>query len=390
MNKIFFGGVCALALTMGISRFTYTPLLPVMQNETLLGIASGGWLATIHYFGYLFGVLTTLKTVTLRSRELFYFFGLLMSVLSTFAMALAENFLLWSVARFIAGFSGAAGIIVGAGLVMQWITENTNQKPQMGKFFAGAGIGIVISALGSMLFKFFNLTWDHQWIAYGIFAIFLFLMAWILRPKLTFTKKNNIDRLITPEKPTSSQLVEKPKGLYKLLFMYFSSGFAFVISATFTVSIVKLNPEIQHLGDFVWLLVGLASVPSVLIWDKVEAKFGMLSALCFAIAFHSISLFLNALSTNLFTLLVAAFLFGVSNLGIVSLTMTLAGRVSPKNPGKEMARLTVAFAIALIVGPSFAATLAEIQGTFKFSLLFSASMLAVGIFLLLLRENELG
>ena len=389
MNKIFFGGFCALALTMGISRFTYTPLLPVMQDETILGIASGGWLATIHYFGYLFGVLTTLKTLSLRSRELFYFFGLLMSVLSTFMMALAENFLLWSVARFIAGFCGAAGIIIGAGLVMQWLTDNTNQKPQMGKYFAGAGIGIVISALGSMLFKVLNFSWDHQWIAYGIIATFLFFLAWVLRPKLKHTKKTSINGSFTKRNQTSKKLAIKPKGLYKLLLMYFFSGFAFVISATFTVSIVKLSPEIQHLGDFVWLLVGLASVPSVIVWDKVESKFGMLFALCFAIAFHTASLFLNAFSSNFFVLLLAAFLFGVSNLGIVSLTMTLAGRESPNNPGKEMARLTVAFAIALIVGPSIAATLAEIQGTYQFSLILSASMLILGIFLLLSREKEL-
>ncbi len=389
MNKVFFGGVCALALTMGISRFTYTPLLPIMQSETLLGVASGGWLATIHYFGYLFGVLTTLKIVSLRSRELFYFFGLLMSVLSTFMMALAENFLLWSIARFIAGFSGSAGIIIGAGLVMQWITENTSQKPQMGKFFAGAGIGIVISALGSMLFTFFDFTWDYQWIAYGIIATFLFLLAWVFRPKFKQVKKITTNSINDQKKLISNQQVEKPKGLYKLLLMYFSSGFAFVISATFTVSIVKLNPEIQHLGDFVWLLVGLASVPSVLIWDKVESNFGMLNALCFAIAFHSISLFLNAFSSSFLILLIAAFLFGVSNLGIVSLTMTLAGRECPNNPGKEMARLTIAFAIALIIGPSIAASLAEIQGTYKFSLILSSLMLVIGIFLLLSRKKEL-
>lgn len=389
MNKVFFGGVCALALTMGISRFTYTPLLPIMQSETLLGVASGGWLATIHYFGYLFGVLTTLKIVSLRSRESFYFFGLLMSVLSTYMMALAENFLLWSIARFIAGFSGSAGIIIGAGLVMQWITENTNQKPQMGKYFAGAGIGIVISALGSMLFTFFDFTWDYQWIAYGIIATILFLLAWAFRPKFKQEKKITTNSIHAQKKLISNQQVEKSKGLYKLLLMYFSSGFAFVISATFTVSIVKLTPEIQHLGDFVWLLVGLASVPSVLIWDKVESNFGMLNALCFAIAFHSISLFLNAFSSSFLILLIAAFLFGVSNLGIVSLTMTLAGRECPNNPGKEMARLTIAFAIALIIGPAIAASLAEIQGTYKFSLILSSLMLVIGIFLLLSREKEL-
>tara|TARA_B100001093_G_C26606762_1_gene918393 strand:- start:745 stop:957 length:213 start_codon:yes stop_codon:yes gene_type:complete len=69
--------------------------------------------------------------------------------------------------------------------------------------------------------------------------------------------------------------------------------------------------------------------------------------------------------------------------------MTLAGRECPNNPGKEMARLTIAFAIALIIGPSIAASLAEIQGTYKFSLILSSLMLVIGIFLLLSREKEL-
>ena len=389
VKKVFFGGICSLVLTMGVSRFAYTPLLPVMQEETILGVASGGWLATVHYFGYLFGVLATLKTTTLKSREVFYFFGLLLSVISTFMMAIAENFILWSIARFFAGFCGAAGIIIGAGLVMQWITENTNKKAQMGKFFSGAGIGIIVSAVGSMLFNFFDLRWNFQWIAFGTIAIFLFLFSWVLRPKLLIKKQSNTNDSINEQNNKKNQLNKRPRGLYKLLLMYFFSGFAFVISATFTVAIVKLNPEIKSLGNLVWLFVGLASVPSVLIWDWVEANFGMLKALCFAMAFHSVSLFLNAFFSDFVILLVAAFLFGISNLGVVSLTMTLAGRESPSNPGKEMARLTIAFAVALVVGPSVAGTLAEAYGNYFYPLLLSASCLIIGIFLLLLREREI-
>ena len=31
---------------------------------------------------------------------------------------------------------------------MQWLAENTDKPVQMGKYFAGAGVGIVISLLG--------------------------------------------------------------------------------------------------------------------------------------------------------------------------------------------------------------------------------------------------
>lgn len=389
MIKIIVGGICALSLTMGISRFAYTPLLPIMQEQTSLGVASGGWLATIHYFGYFLGVLAALKTESLRSREIFYFTGLLLSVVSTFMMTIDESFLLWSLARFIAGFSGAAGIIIGAGLIMQWIMKNTNEKPQMGKFFAGAGVGIVISALGSILFNSLKFNWEEQWLAYGVIAVFLFFPAWFLRPTL-IVDNYNTDRDFTNNQSTNKQTSTVPKGLYELLAMYFFAGFAFVISATFTVAIVKLNPQNEYLGNFVWLLVGLASIPSAVIWDWVESKFGMLKALCFAISFHAVALILNAFSNNLIILFLAAFLFGISNLGVISLTMTLAGRKSPNNPGKEMARLTIAFAIALVVGPSVASSLAELQGSYFISLLLSSCMLILGIFLLLLRKRDLG
>ena len=67
--KVLSGGICTLVITMGVSRFAYTPLLPIMQEETFLGIASGGWLATIHYLGYLFGVFLTLKIQSLKCME---------------------------------------------------------------------------------------------------------------------------------------------------------------------------------------------------------------------------------------------------------------------------------------------------------------------------------
>src|ERR1700751_2636621 len=50
-------GLLALASAMGIGRFSLTPILPLMQHDTHLTLAVGGWLATANYAGYLAGAL---------------------------------------------------------------------------------------------------------------------------------------------------------------------------------------------------------------------------------------------------------------------------------------------------------------------------------------------
>ena len=48
-------GLAGLAVAMGIGRFAFTPLLPLMQRDAGLSLADGSWLATANYVGYLAG-----------------------------------------------------------------------------------------------------------------------------------------------------------------------------------------------------------------------------------------------------------------------------------------------------------------------------------------------
>ena len=50
--------LAALAVAMGIGRFAFTPLLPMMQADAGLTLAQGAWLASANYAGYLGGALT--------------------------------------------------------------------------------------------------------------------------------------------------------------------------------------------------------------------------------------------------------------------------------------------------------------------------------------------
>ncbi len=54
-NALF--GMLVLTLGMGIGRFLYTPLLPVMLAENLFTFPQLSWIASINYAGYLVGSL---------------------------------------------------------------------------------------------------------------------------------------------------------------------------------------------------------------------------------------------------------------------------------------------------------------------------------------------
>lgn len=50
--------MAALAVAMGIGRFAFTPILPMMQRDAGLSLTDGSWLASANYLGYFLGALS--------------------------------------------------------------------------------------------------------------------------------------------------------------------------------------------------------------------------------------------------------------------------------------------------------------------------------------------
>ncbi|MEO7338778.1 MAG: YbfB/YjiJ family MFS transporter, partial [Caldimonas sp.] len=56
-RAIALAGAVALAVAMGIGRFAFTPLLPMMLHDDVVDLHDASWLATANYLGYLIGAL---------------------------------------------------------------------------------------------------------------------------------------------------------------------------------------------------------------------------------------------------------------------------------------------------------------------------------------------
>lgn len=366
----------SLILTLGIARFAYTPLLPIMQSQTGLGDATGGWLATFNYIGYMCGALIAASISNLQIKDTLYRIGLLLALVTTAGMAFSENMWLWGIMRFLAGLSSAAGLLIGSGLILNWLIRH-NHRMELGIHFSGLGLGIVLSAIAVDLMAT-HLSWDQQWLALTAIGIMLFIPAWGWLPR----PDNN------PFTTSGVKMEDRPpqRGWIILLFSsYFCAGFGYVISATFLVVIVEAEPDLQGYGELAWLVVGMAAAPACFIWDRIARKTGELKALALAFALQIVGIILPTLfDANLSLVLFSAALYGGTFIGIVSLMLTMMGKFYPTKPAKPMGKLTLSYGVAQIAAPALAGNLAEISGTYNGSLYLASVIMGIGLILVLI------
>ena len=93
--KVLGAGIFSLILALGVARFSYTPLLPLMQQQAGLGLAEGGWLAAINYGGYLTGALVAASISDLVLKDRLFRIGMVVAVLTTLMMGLTTDFWVW-------------------------------------------------------------------------------------------------------------------------------------------------------------------------------------------------------------------------------------------------------------------------------------------------------
>lgn len=369
--QVFLGGMCALGLTLGMARFAYTPMLPVMQREAGLSIVLGGWLATTNYLGYISGAILAAWIESPQLRYRCYIWGLVLGAVSTAVMAVSTEPWVWIVSRYLGGLSGAAGMLLGSGLVLGWLMRK-GYRAELGGYFTGAGLSIVLTGVMALAFVPMQLTWDEQWLGYSAVGALLLVVALYFRPDPP------------PAATQVSQAASSVSGqwLWRMVGMYFLAGIGFGVSATYTVDMVVRAAGMGAQGPAAWILVGLFGSAGAIVWDRIGRRWGQIRAIMIALALQSLSVFLPAWSPSLWSTLTAAVLFGCTFSGVVATSLAVAGKLSPANPGKTMARLTLAYAVAQVVAPAATASVIATTGQDTWALLATGIVLLVGSSLL--------
>jgi predicted MFS family arabinose efflux permease len=373
--KVLGAGIFSLLLALGVARFAYTPLLPLMQQQAGLGVADAGWLAAINYGGYLSGALLASLISDLVLKDRLFRLGMLLAVASTALMGLTSEPWLWAVSRFVAGLSSAAAMLFGTGLILNWLIRH-NHRSELGIHFAGIGLGIAGCAAAVALMQQW-LDWRQQWFALTALGVLLAVPAlrWLPPPDTSGVTRSGEKLEDNP-----------PSPLFLRLFMaaYFCAGVGYVVSATFIVAIVDRLPGLAGSGTLVFLALGLAAAPACIVWDFVARRTGELNALILAALLQIVGILLP-LAGGLLPALAGAMLFGGTFIGMVSLVLTMAGRYYPTRPAKMMGKMTLSYGLAQILGPALTGWLAAGRaGDYAVGLYLAAAVMLAGSALLFL------
>ncbi len=364
---ILLGGIFGMIIVMGIGRFAFTPILPLMQRDLGMSNSVAGWLAGLNYIGYLVGaVLCSVIPRLIRSHYV-AISSLVLSIVTTAAMGLTESVFWWGTLRLISGIvSAMLFIIVSAEIGEALIRRGYGHW--VGAVYGGVGAGIALSGLTIPWLDHVG-QWDGAWIGMGVLAGILAVIGIVLTKGKIHAPKIDAHR-----KPSKKSMM----SLWPLVIAYFFEGLGYIVTATFIVAIVAMTPGLEAYAAYSWVAVGLAAVPSTVLWPLLSRRIGNKKALLAAYLLQASGILVSMHADSIIEVMYAAITFGGTFMGIVALTLA-EGNARMTYDGKRAAAiLTASFGIGQILGSIVAGLLADMKDGFALPLLLASICVMTG------------
>jgi predicted MFS family arabinose efflux permease len=370
------GGICSLMVAMGIGRFAYTPILPLMQADLRFSDAAAGWLASSNYAGYFAGALLTSVLPLKKHRILGLRSSLAVSIVTTGIMGLSHSYILMLLVRFLSGAASAFIFVLSSGMVLDKLAA-AGKTHYAGFFYSGVGLGILLSTLLIPgLNQFF--MWEGAWVGLSIFSGMLAVWAWAWI-------HDSPERPGPPrQKDRQAAISQRPprKGFPYLVLAYGLEGLGYIVTGTFIVSIAERTPGFGIDASLVWMVVGAGAIPSCIIWSAIANQWGYVKALVLSMILQSVGIALPVFWASPSGFITSALLFGATFMGITTLATTLARQMNLSNSSRMIGYLTASYAAGQMAGPAIAGWLSSHTQSFQFALLGAAVAVLVGGMLL--------
>ena len=345
LNPSAFRGTLGLALAMGMGRFFYTPVLPLMVAALHWGTAPGAWIATLNYVGYFIGSLVVARGWVEPTRVI-YRTSLIVSTLCLLAIPMSEDLLWQGSVRTLAG--------IASGLIFVCITQRipfvTRRPHDAGVVYGGVGFGILVSgaivlAAGSFV------DWRGLWLICAFVSAIFTAIAWT-RPMPGPGESESAEAGAASAQAAAT--VDSPRKRRAMAFLtagYFFQGFGYIIIGTYLVVLAK-----PVFGDTAaastWVVADIATAASPLIWSFVVARIGTHRGLALCYTLQVGGAVLAIFGTNPILLFISAALFGGTFIGAVMMTIAEGTRMGIS---AAAAKLTTWYSLGQIIGPALVA-----------------------------------
>jgi predicted MFS family arabinose efflux permease len=332
-------GFAALAVAMGIGRFAFTPVLPMMLQDGLLGISAGAWLASANYLGYLLGALSAMVWRVRPERAIHV--GLAAIGIATLAMGSTDSFAVWVALRLAAGLASAWVLIS----VSAWCLDTlaVYQRPFLNSLvFSGVGGGIAVAGLLCIALTYWQAGSKHAWIALGLLALTVSALIW------RFFVRPAADAAAMHSAPSAFRW---NADALRLVFCYGIFGFGYIIPATFLPVMAKSALQGSSAFGWSWPLFGAAAAASTLTVAALVRRWNNRHIWLVCHWVMALGIVLPVWSPQLLSIFAAALCVGGTFMVITLVALQEAKKVAGRDARVLIAAMTSAFAAGQIIGP---------------------------------------
>lgn len=394
---IALAGMVALAVAMGIGRFAFTPILPMMLRDGVVDLPAASWLASANYVGYLVGAVWCAAmpwlgprwswprwSGTARVRA-----GLAATALLTAAMSLPFP-ATWPFWRFAAGVASALVLVYTSGWCLARLAAH-GRSALGGLMFAGPGGGIVASGLLASALVSGGQHADVAWLVFGVLAAALSASIWpVLRDG--------------PAAPSAGLPGKAPGGgagpavqagpaceIACFALAYGLAGFGYIVTATFLPVIARAALPGSPALDLFWPIFGVGVIAGALLSTRLRVVGDLRLLLASAYAIQALGIGIGIVSPTELGFALGSLLLGLPFTTITFFAMQEARRLRPHSAASTIGLLTATYGIGQIVGPPMVSALLvrslNASAGFRLSLEVAALALLAGAGLYLLMRR---
>ena len=382
-------GMALLAVfgALGLARFSYTAILPSMQEALGLSNTQAGGLATANLVGYLLmGIVGGAIAARLGPRRVIAA-GLVLAALGMVMTGASSSYSPALVGRLLTGMGSAAANIPAHTMVALWFSR-ARRGIATGTASSGASVGLIV--VGALIPWIITTYGDSGWrMSWYVMAAATFVIAIgaivVLRDRPGYVPDGM--ESASSHGRVSWRKLYFSSSIWHLGAVYFCFGFAYMIYLTFFSKrlIADIGYTEQTAGTL-FMILGWASLPCGILWGWIADIIGRKAAMAIILLIQATAFALFALWTEPAGLLLSAVLYGLTAWGVPSImAVTCGDLVGPVMAPAAYGFLTVFHGLGQAAGPYVAGRMADALPSFTAAYLVASGVAflgAIGVMLL--------
>jgi sugar phosphate permease len=373
----------------GFGRMAYTLILPEMLEGLALNYTQSGLLGSGNFAGYLSSCIIGGMLASRYGSRKVISISLLFTGVTMLLTGMATSFQFALAMRFLTGLGHGGAYIPAMALGAAWFSVK-RRGFATGLVSAGVGLGIVVSSLivPPILTYYADLGWRFSWYYLGaaVLAVGIY-NAFFLRNMPADMGLRAVGEEDGPATGEHSlpimrwDLVYRNKLLWYLGLVYLMNGFTYVIYMTFFKAFLISEaglPEVQV--NMMWLLVGVFSIISGVLWGTVSDVIGRKYGISLAYFTLAISFAIFAFSRSTAIYFVSVSLFGLCIASVPTIVaVTARDYTEPQMAPAAIGLATIFFGAGQVLGPAVGGYFADVTGSFRVSFAFATVISLVGL-----------